>query len=158
MRCRDQGLAGGPRPEPWRQFDARVPVYESRCDITPGRAATKKKNQHNSRMQRPVPEGWVGGRKNRGGRHWAGYDSTGLIVPVDSPPSGDAQTSERWRYRVTASHRPVIGPVAVKETHISFGREMAFFLFVGASSSLLRLSLRSSRSIQFDYLCSKSTI
>ena len=34
------------------------------------------------------------------------------------------RTSERWRYRVTARHRPVIGPVAVKETHISFGREM----------------------------------
>ena len=74
----------------WRQ----VPICESRSDITPGRAATKKKNQHNSRMQCPVPEGWVGGHKNKGGRHWAGYDSTGLIVPVNSPPSGDAQVSD----------------------------------------------------------------
>ena len=81
-RNRDASLTHGP------------PVYEPRCGITPGRAATKKKNQHNSRMQFPVPEGWVGGHKNRGGRHWAGYDSTGLIVPVNSPPSGDAQVSD----------------------------------------------------------------
>ena len=45
-----------------------------------------------------------------------------------------------------ARRRPVTGPVAMKETHISFGGEVAFFLFVVGPFGPPRLSLALLRS------------
>ena len=58
-----------------------------------------------------------------------------------------------------ARRRPVTGPVAMKETHISFGGEVAFFLFVVGPLGPPRLSLallRSSLLASARFLLSKT--
>ena len=59
-----------------------------------------------------------------------------------------------------ARRRPVAGPVAMKETHISFGGEVTFFLFVVGPLGPPRLSLallrRSSLLASSRFLLSKT--
>jgi len=142
MRCRDQGFGERAQTETvtaeWRQ----VPVCESRSDITPGRAATNRKTNTTARMQCPVlftTAGWVGGKKKS--KQAQAESGRGLST-------GAARDRARSRGAMAplrhARRHPVTGPVAMKETHISFGGEVAFFLFVGARSGLLV-----SRSLRF---------